>query len=231
LQRSTISEGRRCGSRAPSRRLEITKVLLLRHGATEWNTAKRAQGHADIALNDEGRAQVAHAVKELAGVHIDAVYSSDLIRARDTAAAVAAHHGVKVVTDPDFREIDQGEWEGLTVFEIQRKWPDLWGPNRHFSARPGGESPQQVRARALRALQRVVEAHPEGTVVIVSHGGTIRWLSAEALGYDDRRAARIRGLGNGAIVCMDARLDNARVRLGNFARLDGNTPDLDDPND
>jgi broad specificity phosphatase PhoE len=77
----------------------------------------------------------------------------------------------------------------------------------------------------------VVEAHPVGTVVVVSHGGTIRWLSAEALGFDDRRAARIRGLGNGAVVSIDAHLDDGALVLENLVRLDGNTPDLDDPND
>jgi broad specificity phosphatase PhoE len=205
--------------------------LLVRHGATEWNHAKRAQGQADIELSEAGRLQAKHVASELARFDIAAVYSSDLKRAFHTAAPIAAAHGLDVVTDPAFREIDQGEWEGLDVDEIARRWPDLWGPARHYSARPGGESPQQVRRRALDAVGRVVKAHPRGTVVIVSHGGTIRWLSAAALGYDDRRAARIRGLGNGAVVRLEARLDGGRPVLEDFERLDGNTPDLDDPND
>ncbi|MBA2725836.1 MAG: histidine phosphatase family protein, partial [Actinobacteria bacterium] len=77
----------------------------------------------------------------------------------------------------------------------------------------------------------VVEAHPEGTVVIVSHGGTIRWLAAEALGYDDRRSARIRGLGNGQAVTMRVGLEQGVLKFGDFERLDGSTADLDDPND
>jgi broad specificity phosphatase PhoE len=68
-------------------------------------------------------------------------------------------------------------------------------------------------------------------VVVVSHGGTIRWIAAEALGYDDQRSARIRGLGNGQMVSIDARLENRRLTLDNLVRLDGATPDLDDPND
>jgi broad specificity phosphatase PhoE len=213
------------------RRADVTTILLVRHGATEWNRTKRAQGHADIELDDDGRAQADHAAAELAGNHLVAVYSSDLRRALDTAAPIAAAHGLDVVVESDFREIDQGRWEGLTTDEIKSSWPELWGPARHFTARPGGESPQQVRARALAGLRRVVEAHPVGTVVVVSHGGTIRWLSAEALGFDDRRAARIRGLGNGAVVSIDAHLDDGSLVLGNLVRLDGNTPDLDDPND
>jgi broad specificity phosphatase PhoE len=205
--------------------------LLVRHGATEWNHTKRAQGQADIELGEAGRSQAEHTASELAHLDVAAVYSSDLKRAFHTAVPIAAAHGLGVVADPAFREIDQGEWEGLTVAEINRRWPDLWGPARHYSTRPGGESPEQVRRRALDGIRRIVEAHPDQTVVVVSHGGTIRWLSASALGYDDRRSARVRGLGNGAVVKFEARLDGAKLVLEKFERLDGNTADLDDPND
>ena len=209
----------------------MTKLFLVRHGATDWNIEKRAQGHADIELNDAGHKQAAAAATELAHSDVAAVYSSDLKRAYDTAVAIAGAHGLQVTVDPDFREIDQGEWEGLTTDEIRARWPDLWGPNRHYNARPGGESPQQVKERSLRALAKAVAAHPDETIVVVSHGGTIRWISAEALGYDDYRSRRIRGLGNGAVVCLDAHMDGDRLVLGNLSRLDGNTTDLDDPND
>ena len=172
-----------------------------------------------------------HAANELSHVDIGAVYSSDLKRALDTAKVIAQSHGLEVIVDPDFREIDQGEWEGLTVDEIRTRWPDLWGPARHYNSRPNGETPQQVRDRALEGLRRAVEAHPDSTIVIVSHGGTIRWLSAEALGYDDRRSARIRGLGNGGIVRVDAVVDDGLLSLDGYTRWDGATPDLDDPND
>lgn len=209
----------------------MTRVYLVRHGATEWNVDKRAQGTADIPLNEAGRLQALHAAKELAELPIDAVFSSDLQRAQDTAIAIAEVHGLGVTTDPDLREIDQGEWTGLPVDEIKRRWPEMWGPARHFNARPGGESPSQVRARALAGLRRVVEAHPAGSVVIVSHGGTIRWLGAEVLGYDDRRSARIRGVGNGGAVSFEAKLVDGELELSDLQRLDGATHDLDDPND
>ncbi len=207
-------------------------MFLVRHGATEWNETKRAQGQADIELNEHGRKQAIATAQELA--HLDdvqAVYSSDMKRALATAKVIAEAHGIEVTIDPDLREIDQGEWTGLTVDEIKVRWPDLWGPARHYNARPGGESPAQVRKRALAAVARIVEKHPEGTVIIVSHGGTIRWLSAEALGFDERRSARIRGLGNGAVVYMMADSNDGGVMLSDLARLDGNTTDLDDPND
>lgn len=208
-----------------------TKVFLVRHGATAWNIEKRAQGHADIDLNEDGHKQAAAVATELSHEKLVAVYSSDLKRARDTAAAIAGAHGLEVIVDPDFREIDQGEWEGLTTDEIRTRWPDLWGPNRHYNARPGGESPQQVKKRALRALAKAVAAHPDEAIAVVSHGGTIRWISAEALGYDDFQSRRIRGLGNGAVVCLDAYVEGDHLVLGNLGRLDGNTTDLDDPND
>ena len=209
----------------------MTTVYLVRHGATDWNIDKRAQGTADIPLAEAGRLQAIHTANELEAFDVEAVYSSDLQRARDTALAIAARHGLEVIEDPDFREIDQGEWTGLPVEEIKRRWPDMWGPARHYNTRPGGESPQQVRARALEGLRRVIDAHRDGAVVIVSHGGTIRWLSAEVLGYDDRRSARIRGLGNGGIVSFEAELNDGSLKLSNLQRLDGATPDLDDPND
>ena len=209
----------------------MTTIYLVRHGATDWNIDRRAQGTADIALNEKGEMQAMHTAEELAKTPVDAVYTSDLQRACFTAEAIAKVHGLDVIKEPRFREIDQGEWTGLTVDEIRARWPDKWGPARHYSERPGGESPQQVRARALAALRDVVEKHPDEHVVIVSHGGTIRWISAESLGYDDKRSARIRGVGNGEVVCLSAAVEHGKLRLSNLARWDGHTTDLDDPND
>ena len=209
----------------------MTTVYLVRHGATEWNHTRRAQGTADIELNDAGRAQAEEAADRLANAAIDAVFSSDLKRALDTARPIAQRHGLEVVTDPRFQEIDQGEWTGLHVDEIARRWPAEWGPARHYSKRPGGESPAEVRKRALAGLKDAVERHPSGGLVLVSHGGTIRTLSAEALGYDERRSARIRGLGNGGILQLEAKIQDEDLVLEGLQRHDGATVDLDDPND
>jgi broad specificity phosphatase PhoE len=209
----------------------MTTIYLVRHGATEWNRTKRAQGQADVPLHEDGRLQALHAAEAFSTLALEAVYASDLARAADTARAIAAPHDLEVQIDPRFSEIDQGDWTGLSTDEIRKRWPDLWGPARHYSARPGGESPSQVRERALAGLADVTAAHPDGNVVVVSHGGTIRWLGAEALGYDDRRSARIRGLGNGQAVSVTARIEDGRAVLSDLERLDGNTPDLDDPND
>ncbi len=205
------------------------KLLFVRHGATEWNRTKRAQGHADIDLDDRGRRQAAAAADELAAFDVAAVYSSDLARAVHTAEPIALRHGLPVEIDPDFKEIDQGDWTGLDPKAIGERWPELW-PERSWCDRPGGESPTAVRSRALRAIHRVLETHSEGTVVVVTHGGLIRWVSAEALGHDDRGSDRMRGLTNGGAVSMDARLHDDRVVLDNLVRLDGGAASLDDPN-
>jgi broad specificity phosphatase PhoE len=209
----------------------VTRIVLVRHGATEWNETKRAQGQANPPLTPLGRAQAQSVVEALARVEIDAVYSSDLDRAVDTARPLAEERGLEVICDSDFREIDQGQWTGLQVDEIKAMWPERWGPARHYTRRPGGEAPWEVRARALEALGRVVKEHPDATVVVVSHGGTIRWIVAEAMGYSDDQSARLRGLSNGGAVVLDARADGDGLSLSFIERLDGREPDLDDPND
>ena len=203
---------------------------MVRHGETEWNATKRAQGQADVPLNEAGRLQAQVAAAQLDGVNLAGVYSSDLSRAIDTAEPIARAHGLEVVTDPAFREIDQGEWEGLGLEEIRSRWPDLWGPARHYVQRPGGESPEQVQKRALEGIARVVERNKTGVVAIVSHGGTIRWIAAHALGYDLEGSARIRGLSNGGAVALDATLEGGELELGNLVRIDGQSADVEDPN-
>jgi broad specificity phosphatase PhoE len=209
----------------------VITVFLVRHGETEWNVYKRAQGQADVPLTEKGKLQALEAAKRLADCDIAAVYSSDLARALDTAQAIANVKRLTVVSDQRLREIDQGEWTGLPVAEIERRWPELWGAARHYNARPGGESPQEVRTRALAGLKQAVADHPGGNIVVVSHGGTIRWICAEASGYDDRRSALLRGLGNGGIVSIKADIENGELVVWGLERLDGATPDLEDPND
>jgi broad specificity phosphatase PhoE len=209
----------------------VTTVLLVRHGATDWNLERRAQGQADIPLNALGREQAEATARELAAWPIEAVYTSDLARAADTARAIARAHGLEPAPDPRLREIDQGEWTGRTGDEIRSRWPHLWDDTRRREpARPGGETPEQLRERALAALTRVVHEHPTGTVVLVSHGVTMRVLVAEVLGFDEHSSAVLRGVSNGGVVRFEANLDGGRLRFGGFERLDGRAPALDDPN-
>ena len=208
----------------------MTKIILVRHGSTEWNRTKRAQGLADIDLDANGRDQALEISEKLRDTPLVGVYASALKRAIETAEAIAEPHGLQVQIDPAFNEIDQGDWTGMTTDEIGRRWPGLWGAHRHYTARPGGEAPQDVRRRALAGLRRVVEVHPDGTVVVASHGGTIRWLSAEALGYDDRASATIRGVGNGEAVSITAEMVNGTLRVGGLERMDQRPVSIEDPN-
>ena len=146
----------------------VTTLLLARHGETEWNRIGRWQGWADPPLNDTGRAQAHELAAQLQATPFDAVYSSVLRRAHETALVLAAPHSLAVVTDPDLREIDIGRWSGLTRAEIAERFPD--------GDRPGGETREQHSVRVLAGVERIARAHPGERVLIVAHGGCVRAL-------------------------------------------------------
>lgn len=152
----------------------MTTLLLIRHGETDWNAERRWQGHADVPLNARGREQARELAEQLAGDRIDAIYSSDLSRARDTAAIVGARLGLPVVPDPDLREIDVGAAEGLTWEESAALREDGWK----------GEPKEAHAERFLRALDRIASAHPDARVVVVTHGGSMRRVH-EHLGLEN----------------------------------------------
>ena len=144
----------------------MTTILLARHGETDWNREGRWQGWADPPLNETGRGQARELAEQLRSAPFDAVFSSDLRRARQTAEILAAPHGVPVVADRDLREIDVGSWSGLTRAEIAERFPD--------GTRPDGETHDQHAARVRAAVTRIARDHPGGRILIVGHGGTIR---------------------------------------------------------
>lgn len=154
----------------------MTRLIIVRHGQTLWNLERKYQGHSDIALSETGLKQAEAVAGRLAAEQIDAVYASDLSRAYKTAEYIAAKHHVTVQTLPALREIKFGEWEGLTYEQIAAKWPGLlgklWTTPDELQI-PGGESFHQLKARAYTAVEKIVAQHPEQTVVIVAHGGTI----------------------------------------------------------
>jgi len=151
----------------------MTDWILVRHGATDWNRDGRYQGQADPPLNEEGRAQAEQLAVALRGRVLQAVYSSDLQRARDTAEALAAPHGLRVILDQRLREINQGAWEGMLVDDIAVGFPAEWSAIERdpLQARaPGGESVADVAQRMLACLTDIAPAFPRGPVVVVSHG-------------------------------------------------------------
>jgi broad specificity phosphatase PhoE len=163
------------------------RLVLVRHGETAWNREARYQGHRDTPLSQIGRAQAEAAGRLLAGERLEAVWSSPLRRARETAAAIAAPQGLAVQVEEAFAEMHFGEWEGLTVDEVSARFPDLypaWRETPHLVDVPGGETLDALRARVLRGLRGLRAAHDGQTVCLVTHGMTGRILILEALGLD-----------------------------------------------
>lgn len=168
----------------------LTRVFLVRHGATILTAEDRFAGAVDVPLSDEGRAQAQGLSRRLTETPIHAAYASPLGRAMDTAGIVAAPHGLTVQPNPALREISHGRWEEMTRAEVEARYADEaanWDADPYTFAPEGGESGLQVTSRALPAVLDIVRAHPEQTVLIVSHKATIRLLLSSLLGFDPRR--------------------------------------------
>ena len=132
----------------------MTELILVRHGETDWNRDQRWQGHADRPLNETGREQARAIAEELASEQIDAIYTSDLARARETAELIAERAGVPFVLEPQLREIDVGEWQGLTRPEIEERYPEgfrNWHERGHGWER--GETYDELAERVLAAIE------------------------------------------------------------------------------
>jgi ribonuclease H / adenosylcobalamin/alpha-ribazole phosphatase len=161
-----------------------TTTLLLRHGQTALSVERRFAGRGDIPLTDVGLEQAAAAAARLARRgNIDLVLTSPLLRARQTASAVADAAGVPLAEDDDLAETDFGSWEGLSFAEVMARWPDemaAWMADAD-AAPPGGESFAAVGARVDAALDRLLAAHQSQTVVVVSHVTPIKTLVCRAL--------------------------------------------------
>ncbi len=192
-----------------------TTILLARHGETDWNRDRRFQGHADPPLNDLGRGQAADLARELARTPPAAIYSSDLRRAAETAAIVGGELALEPEARPELREIDVGEWSGLTMTEIEERYPE--GVRRHREGGDGwaqGEPHEAMQERIVSAVLRIAAAHPDERVLLVIHGGTMRALLAAAENLDFAEYRRTHGgFENGSMVSIS-------VENGALTRLD-----------
>lgn len=184
--------------------LPVRRLVLLRHGQTEYNAAGRMQGHLDTDLTDLGRRQADLAARELATLRPHRIVTSDLRRAHDTARALGTHAEVPVETDPRLRETHLGDWQGLSHTDIDASSPGIreaWRSDSEFRP-PGGESRLDVAARARPLVEELLSdaAWTADPVVLVAHGGTIAALTASLLGLPVDSWPVLGGLGNASWV-------------------------------
>ncbi len=181
--------------------MQATRIIALRHGETAWNVDARIQGGLDIELNETGRWQARRAAQALASEKIEAIYSSDLLRAWDTACTIAKATGQEVQAVQPLRERAFGVFEGKTFTEIESIWPEqtlrwrqrdpLWKPE-------GGESLQELRQRIELAISTLAARHPGEQIVLVAHGGVLDVLYRLAT-RQDLQTPRSWNLGNATI--------------------------------
>ncbi len=171
-----------------------TRLILVRHGETDWNLEGRYQGQADLPLNERGREQAKLLAERLRGERIEAIYVSDLSRAYETARIIAETLGQEVKSLASLREVDTGVWTGLTFEEVESRYPEHlreWRADPLGVKRLEGESYQELFERTKAAVGEIVEAHPDQTVLIVGHGGNVKCIVLDALGVGADRAIEI----------------------------------------
>lgn len=159
---------------------QAVRIIAIRHGETAWNALGRIQGHTDIGLNDNGHAQAQQVAQALGGEALDAIYSSDLQRAWQTAQAIAAVTAAPLHAEPGLRERCFGSFEGSSFAQIAQQQPqaaELWRKRDvQFAPPDGGESLLQLHERIAAAVQRVAAAHIGGHIALVAHGGVLDML-------------------------------------------------------
>jgi 2,3-bisphosphoglycerate-dependent phosphoglycerate mutase len=160
-----------------------TTIVLVRHGETDWNREHRFQGHADPPLNEAGRAQARELARTLAAEPFERAYTSPLRRALETAEIVTAGRAIAVEPDPSLLEVDVGSWSGLTVADVEARFPEAH--QRWLETRSGwedGETHDELGRRVLAGLVALGGRHPAGHLLAVTHGGPIRCLAAALRG-------------------------------------------------
>lgn len=179
----------------------MTELILIRHGETDWNRELRFQGQIDVPLNETGLEQARRVGERLAGEAVQQLVCSDLLRARQTAAAPAVRLALSPVNDAALREQNFGVVDGMRAHDIQAQHPSAWERWVAFDADfafDGGESTRQFHARVMAALLRLAAAHRGQTLAVVTHGGVLDMVYRTALGLP-LSGARQSVIPNGAI--------------------------------
>lgn len=198
-----------------------TRLLVVRHGQTDWNISGRFQGQTDIPLNPSGLRQAQAIAERLRTDGPAAIYASDLQRAWQTAkiiqAALPPDSRPPLIGEPRLREMCFGMWEGLTYNEIQARQPKLlqrWESDLEHTTPPDGENLLELAERVQEAYKSVLAAHSEGTVVLVAHGGPLQMLITQALGMPVGRFWQIH-LSNASLSVVNVYPEGAIVNLLN----------------
>lgn len=204
---------------APSPR----RLLLARHGRTEWNSRRVWQGHADIPLDDVGHEEARRLAAALADQSFACVVTSDLARAHATAEAVVAARPARLIVDPRLREIDVGTWEGMTTAEIAAKLPDVAARLARGEDLPrgGAETLEDLRTRCRAGLHDAFRAADGGDLLLVVHGGVIKMLVVELLGMPTANVSRLNTGGNTCVTEFSFSAGPPRlVRFADASHLD-----------
>jgi len=180
----------------------MTRIILVRHGQTEWNRVERFRGRADVPLNETGLAQAKATGQRVASDaslseewQPVAIYSSPLSRAVKTAEAIAQHFNLLVQAHPDIADIDYGQWQGLTPDEVKARWPEIhhaWYNAPHTARIPGGETLQDLRARGMAAVNELAARHAGQTFVMVGHTVINRIILLGVLGLGNDHFWRLK---------------------------------------
>ena len=199
--------------------MTAARIIIWRHGRTEWNVGDRFQGQADIPIDGVGYAQAVRAAEVLVAYRPTGLYSSDLARCYQTAAVLAERTGLEITTDKRLREIHVGSWEGLIGDEIRAADPELarrlWA-GEDVRRSPTGESPREVAERMTEALTEIAEAAEDhSTVVVATHGLSGRVGTCRFVGLPFEHWRQFGGLSNCAWVSID------RHRSGAYWRIEG----------
>ena len=192
----------------------MTKIYLVRHAEAEGNLYRRIHGQYDSLVTDNGYRQIAALAHRFEGIHVDAVYSSDLFRTRTTAKAIYEQKGLTLTTRKSLREVSMGVWEDRTWGEVARTDAQqlAWfnGTDRRWQVE-GGETFEIVRERLSAAIRQIAHNHPDETVAVVSHGTAIRNALAVFQGLSIEESASLPHSDNTAVSLLEFDGDDVRV--------------------
>lgn len=199
----------------------MTKLILVRHGSTEWNEKKLMQGKTDIPLSQEGKKQAIKLRKRFQDEQLDVIYSSELRRAKQTAKEVAKEHEIKVIEHPFLNEVSYGAWEGITYEEVKKRFPEevtRRGKDKFSYAPPkGGESPKSLQKRLINFMKEIVKKYGGQTILVVCHNGVKRMLLGTLLGWSEKKIMETR-LNNTSVSILHVEKSRSKMELFNCTK-------------